>query len=184
MHRLSVFFLIILLTFPAFGTATKKSDIWLLVDTKNLILNVKLGAVTMVQFKNIAIGRNGSGFKKRRGDDTTPLGTYKISWINTKSRYKLFFGFDYPSKENAQKAMKLGLVDKKTYSKIVNAHKSNLVPPQNTPLGGMIGIHGLGVADKKIHESMNWTHGCIALTNEQIELLKQWVKIGTTIVVK
>ncbi len=166
------------------SAAASKSDIWLLVDTSKLTLDVKLGNVSLVQFKNIAIGRNGSGFKKRRGDDTTPLGTYKISWINKKSRYKLFFGFNYPSKENAQKAFKLGLLEPVSYKKIINAHKYHQVPPQNTSLGGMIGIHGLGSADKTIHETMNWTHGCIALNNTQIEQLKQWVKIGTIVVVR
>ncbi len=176
--------LIILLALPVYCPAQPKSDIWLLVDTKNLTLDVKLGNITLVQFKNISIGRNGSGFKKRRGDDTTPLGTYKIGWVNNKSRYKLFFGFDYPSKENAKKALHLGLLDKKNFAKIIRAHQNNQVPPQNTSLGGMIGIHGLGSADKKIHATMNWTHGCIALSNEQIEQLKQWVKIGTTVIVK
>ena len=35
--------------------------------------------------ENISIGRNGAGFKQRRGDDVTPLGDYKIGWINEKS---------------------------------------------------------------------------------------------------
>ncbi len=184
-HLFVILLLFLTILFPAqVNSAQEKSDIWLLVDTRNLTLDVKLGNITLVQFKNIAIGRNGSGFKKRRGDDTTPLGTYKISWVNQKSRYKLFFGFDYPSTDNAYKALQSGLVNTRTYRSIVKAHKNNQVPPQNTPLGGMIGIHGLGSADKKIHKSMNWTHGCIALDNDQIEQLKQWVKIGTTVVVK
>ena len=184
-HLFGILLLSLPLLFPAqVNSAQQRSDIWLLVDTRNLTLDVKLGDITLVQFKNIAIGRNGSGLKKRRGDDTTPLGSYKISWINNKSRYKLFFGFDYPSIDNAYKALLSGRVDKNTYRRIVQAHKNNQVPSQNTALGGMIGIHGLGSADKKIHDTMNWTHGCIALDNEQIERLKQWVKIGTKVVVK
>ncbi len=181
-RHMALLFLLLALSQPF--AAASKSGIWLLVDTRKLTLDVNLGSVSLVRFKNIAIGRNGSGFKKRRGDDITPLGTYKISWINKKSRYKLFFGFDYPSKENTRKAFKLGLVEKNSYKRIINAHKQHRVPPQNTSLGGMIGIHGLGSADKKIHQTMNWTHGCIALNNTQIEQLKQWVKIGTVVVVR
>jgi L,D-peptidoglycan transpeptidase YkuD (ErfK/YbiS/YcfS/YnhG family) len=158
--------------------------IWLLVNTKKQYLDVKFRDVTLVRFENIAIGRNGAGFKKKRGDDTTPLGTYKISWTNRKSRYKIFYGFNYPSSENAFQAMHQNLINGETYKKIMLAHKNNQVPPQNTPLGGMLGIHGLGIADRKIHESLNWTHGCIALTNEQIVKLDKWVKKGMKVVVK
>ena len=159
-------------------------EIWLLVDTKKQELEVKLGNTTLVSFSNISIGRNGAGFKHKRGDDITPLGKYKISWINRKSRYHLFYGFNYPSKENIQEALKKNLVDKKTYSRVINAHNHNQVPPQNTPLGGMIGIHGLGRGDKTIHETMNWTHGCIALNNKQINKLDTLIKKDTIVVVK
>ncbi|MCU7800434.1 MAG: hypothetical protein KZQ70_09865, partial [gamma proteobacterium symbiont of Lucinoma myriamae] len=103
-------------------SAHAQDDIWVLIDTKKLILEVKLADVTLVKFANISIGRNGSGFKRKRGDDITPKGTYKIAWINRKSRYHIFFGFNYPSKENAQQALEKGLLNKKSYSKIIKAH--------------------------------------------------------------
>lgn len=161
-----------------------EDDIWVLIDTKKQLLEVKLADITLVKFSNISIGRNGSGFKRKRGDDITPQGRYKIAWINRKSRYHVFFGFNYPSRENARQALDKGLIDKKSYSKIIKAHKSNQVPPQNTPLGGMIGIHGLGRGDKKIHEMLNWTHGCIALTDEQINNLDTLIKKNTTVIVE
>lgn len=159
-------------------------EIWLLVDTQKLVLDVKLGDITLVRFENISIGRNGAGFKRKRGDDTTPKGEYKISWFNFKSRYNIFYGFNYPSRDNARTALNEGLINQTTFKRIVKAHDNNQVPPQNTPLGGMIGIHGLGKADKKIHETMNWTHGCIALTNEQISKLDKWIEKDTIVVVK
>ena len=165
-------------------SAHAAEDIWLLIDTKKQLLEVKLAEVTLVKFSNISIGRNGSGFKSKRGDDITPQGKYKIAWINRKSRYHLFFGFNYPSRENAQQALEKGLLDKKSYSKIIWAHKNSQVPPQNTALGGLIGIHGLGGADKKIHEIMNWTHGCIALTNDQINNLDTLIKKNTIVIVE
>jgi len=179
---LRTFLIVIIILLPLFAYA--EEELWVHIDTEKLLLEVKLGSVTLVKFPNISIGRNGSGFKRRRGDDTTPLGRYRIAWINNKSRYHLFFGFNYPSQENALQALEQKLINKKTYSKIIKAHNNNQTPPQNTPLGGLIGIHGLGRGDKKIHETMNWTHGCIALTNEQINNLSTLIKHGTLVIVE
>ena len=54
-------------------------------------------------------------------------------------------------------------------------------PPQDTPLGGQIGIHGIGNGDQDIHHNYNWTNGCIALTNEQIDQLGKWIKPGVLV---
>lgn len=178
-----------ILLFPIFVLlfaipASANDGIWLLVDTKKQELDVKLGDITLVRFKNISIGRNGSGFKRKRGDDITPLGKYKIKWFNRNSRYNLFYGVNYPSRENAKKALKAGLINKWSYDRVIKAHDNDQVPPQNTSLGGMIGIHGLGKGNREIHDSMNWTHGCVALTNDQIRQLDNWVKKDTIVVIK
>ncbi|WP_305910079.1 L,D-transpeptidase [Methylomarinum sp. Ch1-1] len=159
-------------------------DVWLLIDTKKLQLQVRRGEKTVMVFDNIAIGRNGAGFKTHRGDDVTPRGQYRIAWINNNSAYYRFFGFDYPTQFNAVEGLNWGLINRETYRRIIAAHEAGEVPPQNTVLGGQIGIHGLGKADKAIHKLMNWTHGCIALTNEQIDRLTPWVKKGIPVKVK
>lgn len=161
-----------------------KEGVWLLVDTEMLTLTVKRNKETVDIFKNIAIGRNGAGFKKRKGDNITPKGVYKIGWINHKSPFYRFYGFNYPSVDNANEALLWGLLNKSSHTAIVNAHKSDKVPPQNTAIGGRIGIHGLGNANKAIHQMMNWTHGCIALTNDQINRLDKWMGKGTLVKVK
>ena len=66
----------------------------------------------------------------------------------------------------------------------MTAHQLHQIPPQNTPLGGQIGIHGLGNADERIHKVFDWTHGCIALTNPQIDQLSQWIDTGTVVKIK
>ena len=58
------------------------------------------------------------------------------------------------------------------------------MPPQQTALGGHIGIHGIGAGDPRIHEDFNWTSGCIALTNAQIDDLAGWVRLGMRVVVR
>jgi murein L,D-transpeptidase YafK len=162
----------------------ENEKIWLLVDTQKQFLAIKHGKKTVKFLKNIAIGQNGAGEKKRLGDDVTPKGSYTSNWINSKSSFYRFYGFDYPSVDNAKKALANNLVTKKSYSAIINAHKKKSLPPQNTKLGGRIGIHGLGKGNKWIHERVNWTHGCIALTNEQIDILGGWISKGTQVVVK
>jgi len=167
-----------------FAPAHAKEAIWILIDTTNQSLEVKQGDKVLVVMNNIAIGRNGAGFKKKVGDDITPLGSYTIGWVNRKSPFHLFYGFDYPSVDNASEALLSGLLSKKSHTAIVRAHKKKQVPPQNTKIGGRIGIHGLGKANEDIHQVMNWTHGCIALTNEQIDQLDQWIGKGTLVKIK
>jgi murein L,D-transpeptidase YafK len=159
-------------------------DVWLLVDTEHRVLKVMEGDQPQEVFTQIAIGRNGADFEKARGDDKTPLGEYRIGWINENSKFHRFFGFTYPNLDNAKRAYKEGLIGEHTFRSILRASLEEEVPPQDTPLGGQIGIHGLGRADPLIHEQFDWTHGCIAMTNQQIDRLTQWVKKGTLVVIR
>ncbi|MFA6052891.1 MAG: L,D-transpeptidase [Methylobacter sp.] len=165
-------------------TAVADDDVWLLVDTTALKIEVKKGEKTLETINDIAIGRGGAGAKRHRGDNVTPFGSYRIGWVGQKSSFRKFFGLTYPSPEDAEKALGQGIINQGTYNSIVTAHRYHQIPPQNTPLGGRIGIHGLGRADEKIHKSMNWTHGCIALTNGQIDHLSQWIDKGTVVKIK
>lgn len=185
MKRLRLFFFLgyALLSFSTLANGAN-SEVWLLVDTKELTLKVIKGNETINVMKNISIGRNGAGFKTKIGDDVTPLGLYRIGWINFESPFYRFYGFNYPSVRNANKGLMSGLINEGSHSAIINAHRKNKTPPQNTPMGGRIGIHGLGRGDEKIHKMMNWTHGCIALTNEQIDQLGQWIDKGMWVKVK
>ncbi len=160
------------------------TDIWLLVDTKARKIEVKKGDFTIETLESIAIGRGGAGSKSHRGDNITPHGSYKIGWIGEKSSFRRFFGLTYPSVDDAQKAFARHIIDEPTYYRIVSAHMNNQIPPQNTPLGGQIGIHGLGGADERVHKAFDWTHGCIALTNGQIDHLSQLVDTGTVVKIK
>jgi hypothetical protein len=157
---------------------------WLLIDTENLVLKVVSRGKVEAIYKNISIGRNGAGVDKRQGDEKTPLGEFKIGWINKKSRYRLFFGMNYPSLAVAERGLVWGDIDLDTYIAIRLALKNHEIPPQNSRLGGLVGIHGLGLADLSVHEIVNWTEGCIALTNEQIDSLSHWVFKGMRVIVK
>jgi murein L,D-transpeptidase YafK len=165
-------------------SALAYDGIWLLVDTNALKIEVKRGEQTLDIIEGIAIGQAGVGQKAHRGDNITPYGEYRIGWVGQQSSFRKFFGLNYPSVQDADRALRKGIINQYTYNDILSAHMHNQVPPQNTPLGGRIGIHGLGHASEKIHRTMNWTHGCIALTNNQIDHLSQWVDTGTPVKIK
>jgi murein L,D-transpeptidase YafK len=178
-------FIFFLLSHALFFAPVQASEaIWILIDTTKLSLEVMQGNKTLAVMNDISIGRNGAGFKSHTGDDITPIGSYRIGWVNDKSQFHRFYGFNYPSVENASTALLGGLLSESSYNAIIRAHNKNRLPPQDTALGGLIGIHGLGSADKAIHKMLNWTHGCIALTDKQINRLGQWIGIGTVIKVK
>ncbi len=143
--------------------------IWIDVDTQEHTLSVMQGKKIQMVFQNVSIGRYGTTRTKITKDDKTPLGTFKISWINEKSRFHRFFGLDYPNLENAKQAYLENKISHENWLAIY------------TPLGGHIGIHGIGKGNPEIHHSYNWTNGCIALTNQQIDQLSQWITTGTVV---
>lgn len=154
---------------------------WLLIDTEAETLTVMGEQGPLQVFENIAIGVRGAGIKQRRGDEVTPLGSFRIGWINRYSRFKLFFGINYPNLEHAALALHDGRINKRTYRAISAAHAGGRRPSQQTVLGGQIGIHGLGPNDPFVHANTDWTNGCIALNNDQIVALADWVKVGMAV---
>ena len=159
-------------------------DIWLLVDTSAQKIEVKQGEKTLETINDIAIGRGGAGLKTHRGDNVTPSGEYRIGWVGKQSAFHRFYGLTYPSRHDAENALKFGIINQETYNRIMQAHNYRQIPPQNPPLGGQIGIHGLGRGNEKIHKTMNWTQGCIAMTNSQIDHLSRWLETGTVVKIK
>lgn len=157
---------------------------WVLVDTKAKILKVMIGNATLDTFTNVAFGSSGVGIKRYRGDHKTPLGVFRIGWMNERSRFNLFFGLDYPNLDYAERAYRDKLIDASTYYVIRRAVEEGRTPPQNTSLGGSIGIHGLGAGSLQIHSNFDWTDGCIALDNRQILRLAYWVRVGTQVEIR
>lgn len=162
----------------------KVTESRILVDTKQHTLSVFRGGVLLERFYNVSIGRNGFALDRMRGDGTTPLGTFRIDRIHRKSRFVLFFGIDYPRPEHAHRAFHAGLIDTYDYQRILDAFERNESPPQDTPLGGQLGIHGLGTGDPRIHGAVDWTQGCVALSNEQVKRLSRWVRVGMRVEVR
>lgn len=159
-------------------------ETWLLVDTVNLKLMVMQGTMQVHRYDGIAIGRDGVARNKILGDQRTPIGSFRVAWISEDSRFHRFLGLNYPDRKRAWRAWENMKLEEGDWLAINSAHKNGKIPPQNTPLGGQIGIHGIGKGDPGIHEMYNWTNGCVALTNEQLDELMQWVHIGTRIEIR
>lgn len=157
------------------------TGVWIDVDTEEHTLFVMQGDAVQAVFENVAIGRFGTTWSKVTKDDKTPLGQFRVGWINEKSRYYRFYGLNYPNLDTAKRAFEENRIDEDTWLSILAAKIRGKTPPQNTPLGGHIGIHGIGKGDREIHHQYNWTNGCIALTNEQIDRLGKWIKPGVLV---
>jgi len=158
---------------------------WVLVDTQALTLTVLTADHhVLARFRNIAIGSGGVSDLHRRGDESTPRGMFHIAWIDRHSRFNTFYGFDYPSAGIARRAYASGDIDQSEFDAIMDALRHHRTPSQNTLLGGQLGIHGLGSGNPDIQQAINWTDGCIALTNRDIRRLGQWVHLGTRVVIR
>lgn len=160
------------------NTARADNGVWIDVDTAEQTLLVMQGDSVKAVFENVAIGRYGTTWSKVTKDDKTPLGRFRVGWVNEKSRYYRFFGLNYPNLDTANRALEENRIDEETWLSIKQAKSRGRTPPQDTLLGGHIGIHGIGRGDQEIHHKYNWTNGCVALTNEQIDRLGKWIKPG------
>lgn len=109
----------------------------------------------------VALGKVPIGHKEEEGDMKTPEGNYMIIDKNDKSEFYLSLRISYPNQQDSDRARRRG------------------VSP-----GGDIMIHGLrpnmawlGPA----HRAVDWTKGCIAVTNEEITEIFSAVRVGTPI---
>lgn len=173
--------LLIMLSCQSVAWATGSYELVIKRSEKRLI--VQKEGKTIRSF-HVALGSGGRQGKLQAGDRRTPLGEYHITQVRDSDNFYMFMQLDYPSVRDAINALKTKRISKKEYREILDAHIFGHLPPQHTSLGGAIGIHGIGIETKeklKIHKLANWTQGCIALRNEEIDLLMPYVKKGTTV---
>lgn len=104
------------------------------------------------------------GDKERQGDLRTPEG-----WYRTSDRpWSQFYGaltLDYPAPRDAERGLAAGTLTQSQHDAILAARPRGRLPPMSTPMGGLILIHGGGSAS-------DWTLGCIALDNDDLDALR------------
>lgn len=122
----------------------------------------------------IALGAQPEGAKRLEGDGRTPEGEYRVCTINKRSKYHIALGINYPRARDARRALARGDIGAWDFTRVLLADAFRLRPPWHTPLGGYIMLHGEG-ADKR---EGDWTAGCVALKNEDIERLSKALSKG------
>ncbi len=166
------------------GWADPGAQVLVEVDSAKRELRVLQDDQVLAVFNPISVGRWGTSEEKLFGDGKTPLGEFRVAWVKSSGEFGPFLGIDYPSMARAETALAANQIRQDEYDAIRSAHARGRVPPQETRLGGYIGIHGLGRADPEIHHDMNWTRGCIALTNTEMERLLKWVGVGSMVTIR
>ncbi len=124
----------------------------------------------------IALGSNPVPPKKIEGDRATPEGTYTICHKNPKSQFHLSLAISYPGPQDAERGFKDGLISDLERKAILSAYANKQTPPWKTKLGGEVFLHGRG-------SKPDWTWGCIALDDQDIQELYRLIPVGTPIVI-
>lgn len=146
-----------------FSALPPKSADFILVDKTNKRLYLWLQNRVLKSY-DVALGFNPLGPKKQEGDGRTPEGLYSINFKNPQSLFFLSLGISYPNAADRKAAAERG------------------VSP-----GGDIMIHGLPNDPLRlklvsiIHPFYNWTEGCLAVTNDEIQEIYAAVNTGTRI---
>lgn len=128
----------------------------------------------LVRIYPIGLGSEPIGQKVKRDDGRTPEGRFTVCTKNAASKYHRFLGISYPDATAARRGLRDGLISYGEFSEIVAAQQSGRCPSWTTPLGGGIGLHGSGAGS-------DWTAGCIALADEDVEELFAVLRLGDTI---
>lgn len=127
-----------------------------------------LAGKVVVRSYSVAIGSGGAGPKRFEGDSVTPVGTYAITDRIT-SPWHTFLGVNYPNLEDQRR-----FAERRGRGEV----------PYGRGIGFGIAIHGRrqDMADG-LHKEVDWTRGCVALDNDEIDEVASVVKRGTRVVI-
>jgi murein L,D-transpeptidase YafK len=159
---LAVFFGLSFASLAQQTTPTKNADSVLILK-KDHVMELLAGGKVIRTYR-VALGRGGLAPKQREGDERTPEGHYTIDARNAASEYHLALHISYPNMEDRKRAAAAG------------------VSP-----GGAIMIHGLPKGKEWVgsaHRLYDWTLGCVAVTDPEIEEIWKLVPVGTPVEIR
>jgi murein L,D-transpeptidase YafK len=147
---------------------SKKENV-LLINKSKYTLDV-LADKKIIKKYSIKLGFDSIDDKLVEGDGCTPEGIYSadMKLPRGKTPYYEAININYPTPENW---------------KSFNKRKADGTIPPNATIGGVIEIHGTGSRKKGDFKDTNWTSGCIALSNKDMDTLYEIVHIGTPIII-
>jgi murein L,D-transpeptidase YafK len=141
----------------------KTRDYSIIIDKFSRKCLIYLNGAKKYEFE-AELGKNWVGDKRLRGDMATPEGMYKITkkFKDSKTKYYKALLLDYPNDEDKEKFK----------SEIGNGSL-----PASARIGDLIEIHGNG------GKGIDWTEGCIALTDKEMDIVFKIAKVGTPVTI-
>lgn len=168
------------------GISNVIPNVNIFVDKSDYTLTLYSGNTPLKSY-HVALAEAGLGDKVKSGDHKTPEGNFYVterSVLNPPDQYlgTRWMRLSYPNIEDAQRGLNSGLIDQATYDQIVRAVNNRQTPPQETALGGGIGIHG--GSNWQNNWGDNWTWGCVGLTNSDVNEIFDYIPVGTKVVIQ
>jgi len=146
--------------------AVQPENLSILIEKKSYKLSL-IAENNVVKEYPVVFGKNSIDDKLMEGDMRTPEGNFKIRDLYPHKSWSKFLWIDYPTKNSFKRhneAKKIGQI------------------PADSEIGGEIGIHGVPKGKSYlINKKINWTWGCISLTNKDIDELYQYANRGMEI---
>ena len=159
-----IFFILILFSLSLFSDMIFMADKVIIKKSTRMLYLSQQGEI--YKKYHISLGQVPDGVKEVEGDMKTPEGTYVLDWRQLSKSYNKSIHLSYPNKKDKAHAKKLG--------------KS---------AGGMIMIHGtplnwsLSPIGDWMPMLLDWTEGCIAMSNDEMEEVWERTKDGIPIVI-
>jgi murein L,D-transpeptidase YafK len=172
----------------AFETLLSSLDgkITLVIRKSRYSMILYKGEISIKTYQAVFGKGYGEGDKQRMGDRRTPEGDFYICTMNHSKRFYKFMGISYPGLQHAEYGLKSRMISPVEYTMIKKAIEERLSPPWETRLGGAVGIHGRtpGASDERRQSiDINWTDGCIALDNADVDEIYRVVSLGTPVTI-
>mgnify|MGYP001594323844 CR=1 FL=1 len=167
----------------SFSFSDENKDYEIVINKSDYLLNL-FYKEKLVKSYNIELGFNPIDDKIKSGDGCTPEGEFYIAAKNPNSSFSKALLISYPNIEHAKRGLESKLITKKEYDKILNSINKKQIPPQDTELGSYIEIHGCGSGEKGNDKGKNWTIGCIALSDKDIEEIFDYIPLKTKVIIQ
>lgn len=166
MRRLTLALVLVVLSMSGPVAAGPPGVTRILVKKSAHELRLYQGELLLKTYR-VAIGPGGAGTKHMEGDKVTPVGHYHVLW-RVPSQFHVFMRLDYPDAE-----------DRARFERA----KADGTLPRGATIGGDIGIHGAPAAKewKSMHKTVDWTAGCVAVDDREIDEIAAAVKDGTAV---
>jgi murein L,D-transpeptidase YafK len=154
--------IIILLLTPTLVFAIEKADMVLVVKSESKLYLERNGKI--LKEYHVAFGANPKGNKEKEGDERTPEGRYVLDYKKENSSFYKSIHISYPNEQDKERAKRLG----------VDPGRSIMIHGQKNGLGWL----------SLITQRFNWTDGCIALSNDEMDEIWQAVDVGIPIEIR